>query len=204
MARFVLSIIMAALVSLPAVSQPTTTSGRPLTKEEKKALDKAVKERKKELKKLEKERKEELDQLAHDKAVQAIRDHQFVLLVESVNFTGGPWANGLSTDRNFIVVQGDIGAIQTATSYRHPGPNGLGGFTSSGTVRELRIQETKKGDLIADFSIVGTTANSSVSITLYHGSDKATAMVSHNIGPGSFTMRGQLVPYHDETLKLDR
>lgn len=196
-----LAAILALAVCASSCTTPKGTAQDEALRNEQKALEK---ERKKQEKERKKQQEARVERYAHDKAVEAILNFEFVLRAQSVSYSGGYMASGINPDMNFILIQGDAGAIQTATSFRYPGPNGLGGFTSSGRVSDMTVNEAKNGDMIVDFSVIGRTANAHVSITLFKDSDQASAIVSHNLAGGNITMRGQLIPYRNKDLKIEK
>ncbi len=138
-----------------------------------------------------------IDSIAHLKAIQAIEQGYFVLRATSMSDMYGHLMSGLSENANFLLVQGKDGMYQFAAMRANPGLNGLGGVTLDGEVRDLKIKygKTPNDDVEVKYRLVGIDINADVQITLFKGSDQATALVMPMLEGGTITVRGQLSPY---------
>ena len=61
----------------------------------------------------------------------------------------------------------------------------------------------KKGNAIVTFSMIGRNMNAYVTLTLFNGSDQALATIDPTLGRGQITLRGRLVPYRNENIKIE-
>lgn len=157
-----------------------------------------------------KERKERIkkdhvivDSIFHLKAIDAIEDGYFVLQATQVRNSYGNYALGLNDNSNFLLVQGDKGIFQVAYNMISAGANGLGGVTLHGRVSDINIREDKKGNIIVNFKMIGRDMNAYVTLTLFKGSDQAMAMIDPTLGRGQITLRGRLVPYRNEDIRIE-
>ena len=133
------------------------------------------------------------DQVAYQQAVQAIKDKQFVLEADQVIFKRGQTAF-VSSNTNFVMLNGQRATVQVAFNTPYPGPNGIGGVTVDGTTFgcksdyrqtrqcELQLQRTR-------YRYLGTS--------LYHidkRSNNATVTINPNFNSNTLTLSGNLVP----------
>ena len=86
------------------------------------------------------------DQVAYQQAVQAIKDKQFVLEADQVIFKRGQTAF-VSSNTNFVMLNGQRATVQVAFNTPYPGPNGIGGGCKSDYRQtrqcELQLQRTR-------------------------------------------------------------
>lgn len=161
-------------------------------------------ETKAERKAREKRNKELVDSIAHLKAVQALEQGYYVLLADHVSMPrSGYVVSGLSNNSNFLLRQGDGGIFQVAFNNGRMGFNGLGGITLNGKVSGVRLRQGKKGDATITYNMIGTQMNANVQITVYEKSNRASAYVTPNLGTGSITLEGTLVPYRNKGIRID-
>ena len=152
--------------------------------------DQPVKESKKETKKKQRELNEDI---AYAKASNSLRRGYFVLLANAVDM--GRRHTGLNENANFILVQEEDGIIQFAFNTFRPGSNGLGGWTTKGTVRGKRIKYDDNGDVHLEYQLVSTKEITYVYITLHHNSNRAVARIS---GAVDMNVYGEIRPYRDK------
>lgn len=134
---------------------------------------------------------------------QAVEEGYFVLQAHSVSLSySGYTQSGLDGNRNFVLLQGDSGVVQTSSSWGYPGFNNMGGITLMGQVKGYRAKVSKKGNISISYNLVGRNVNASVYINIPHGSDYATATITPIMGRGSFTATGRISPYRNPNLHL--
>lgn len=188
-----------ALVAV-AMSASWMSAGAQATVEPQTVDIQLARQQEKELKKLVKVR---TDAFKFQKAAQAMKQGYFVMLIDRLcgSFSPG-MATGLNEQANFVLLQGDKGVFQTAALQGACGPNGLGGITVKGNVRNVRLKTTKKGDLYMTYHMQGVYGNADVSVTVYKDSDEAMAVISPTFGPGSITAYGHIAPYRNKSLNI--
>lgn len=133
------------------------------------------------------------DQLSYQQAVQAIKDKQFVLEANQVVFKYGQTAF-VSSNTNFVMLNGNRATVQIAFNTPYPGPNGIGGVTVDGTVSDVKTSMDKKGNVNCNFSVQGIGISAQVFITLTNGGNNATVTVNPNFNSNTLTLSGNLVP----------
>lgn len=133
------------------------------------------------------------DQLSYQQAVQAIKDKQFVLEANQVVFKYGQTAF-VSSNTNFVMLNGNRATVQIAFNTPYPGPNGIGGVTVDGTVSDVKSSTDKKGNVNCNFSVQGIGISAQVFITLTNGGNNATVTVNPNFNSNTLTLSGNLVP----------
>ncbi len=160
-------------------------------------------ETKKERKERIKKDHEIVDSIFHMKAERAAIDGYFVLQATEVRNSYGHYEMGLNDNTNFLLMQDDKGIFQVAFNNMSAGANGLGGITLHGHISNKRVTHDKKGNTIITYTMVGRRMNASVSITIFNGSDQAVADVFPNLGNGRISLRGRLVPYLNEDIRIE-
>ncbi len=81
------------------------------------------------------------DMAAYQQAVQALKNKQFVLEANQVIFRNGMSAF-VTSNTNFVLMNGNRATVQTAFNTPYPGPNGIGGITVDGNeCRQERQRE---------------------------------------------------------------
>lgn len=109
---------------------------RKLTKQERKAL------------------RERIDSLKYAQAEGSIMDSMFVLEADEVVFKRGYTAH-VTSNTNFVAVEGDQAVVQVAFNVPWSGFNGLGGITVEGLVSKYETRKDKRGNLYLDMSVNG-------------------------------------------------
>ncbi|WP_303013448.1 DUF4251 domain-containing protein [uncultured Bacteroides sp.] len=141
----------------------------------------------------EKAQKEMLDQLYYEEAKKAIEEKQFILEADQVMFKYGTTAF-VTSNTNFVAVQGNKAVVQVAFNIPISGPNGLGGVTVSGNISNYKLKTDKKGNTHISMNVMGTGISALVNIDLPKGSNQATVDISPNFNSNRFTLRGTLLP----------
>lgn len=136
---------------------------------------------------------EALDQLYFEEAEKAIQERKFILEADQVMFKWGTNAY-VSSNTNFVAVNGDEAVVQVAFNVPVSGFNGLGGVTVTGNVSNYQQRTDKKGNLYVTMDVMGTGISAMVSITLPNGTNRASVDISPNFNSNRFTLRGTLLP----------
>ncbi len=140
-----------------------------------------------------------VDSLMHQSAVAAIEGRQFVLEADKVIFKHGETAY-VNTNTNFVLMNDDRGTVQVAFNTPFGGPNGIGGVTVDGNVSNIKMKETKRGDVNASFAVQGIGISAQVFLTLTRGSNEATVTITPNFNSNTLTLQGRVVPLEQSTI----
>lgn len=146
-----------------------------LTKEEEKALQARI------------------DSLQHAEAERAIYERAFTLEADQVIFKRGETAY-VTSNTNFVSVEGDHAVVQTAFNIPVSGLNGLGGVTVEGRFSDYDLRKNKKGDLFLSFNVVGVGISARVDVTLYNGGNQAIVNIIPNFNSNNISLRGVVLP----------
>lgn len=147
----------------------------------------------------EKAREKQEEERAYAAAVQAIKNKEFVLEADRVTFKRGRSAY-VTSNTNFILLNGDRASVQIAFNGAFAGPNGIGGVTVDGNVGEVKTTIDKKGNVNCNFSVSGVGISAQVSIRLSHGGSNATATVSPNFHSNRLTLDGKIIPLSESNI----
>ena len=139
------------------------------------------------------------EERAYTDAVQAIKERKFVLEADRVTFKRGRSAF-VTSNTNFILLNGDRASVQIAFNGAFAGPNGIGGVTVDGTVGEVKTTTDKKGNVTCNFSVTGVGISAQVSIRLTHGRNNVSATVNPNFNSNRLTLDGKLVPLSESNI----
>ena len=155
-----------------------------------------VKESKEEIKEREKRLRELNDEVAYAKASNSIQRGYFVLIADYVEIGHMGYRHyDINPQSNFVLVQGEDGIVQFAINTGLSGPNGLGGWTGKGNVRNKRVKVKDNGDVFIQYQLIGSKVNANVFITLFHNSKRAMAQIT---GSFDITLYGEILPYRDQ------
>lgn len=196
-----LSTLLAAIIAMPCTAQAQAYTDDVYVIE--KTAPIPANETKKERKERINKDKDIVDSIYHLKAARAALNQYFVLQATQVNNGHGFYELGLNDNTNFLLVQGDKGIFQVAFNNMNAGMNGLGGVTLNGYVRNMKVKEDKKGNTQVNFSMAGRRMNATVSITIFNESDQAIADIYPTLGYGRISLRGRLVPYRNDDIRID-
>ena len=120
-----------------------------------------------------KEAKRAMEQALFEEAKQAIENKSFTLEADQVIFKRGRTAF-VSSNTNFVTVNGNKGSVQVAFNIPVSGPNGLGGVTVDGNVSGYKVTTDKKGNIRLAMNITGVGISAQVNISLANGGNNAT------------------------------
>ena len=112
-----------------------------------------------------KEAKRAMEQALFEEAKQAIENKSFTLEADQVIFKRGRTAF-VSSNTNFVTVNGNKGSVQVAFNIPVSGPNGLGGVTVDGNVSGYKVTTDKKGNIRLAMNITGVGISAQVNISL--------------------------------------
>ena len=151
-----------------------------------KAAEKAAKKAEKEAKKAE--------QMAlFEQGVQALKEKDFVLEAERVEFKRGQFVY-VTPSTNFVSMKGDRATIQLAFNTAAAGPNGIGGITVDGSASNIEMKTDKKGNVTFSMMVQGVAVSANVTIRMVKGTNKCTATVSPNFNSNRISFTGYLYP----------
>lgn len=138
---------------------------------------------------------EALDQRLFEEAKVAIDGKDFVLEADRVLFKYGTTAY-VSTNTNFVAVQGDKAVVQVAFNIPVAGPNGIGGITVDGNITGYKQTTDKRGNVFVAMSVMGTGISAQVNISLTKGGNDASVDISPNFNSNRFSLSGSLLPMY--------
>ena len=146
-----------------------------LTKEEKKALQ------------------EKIDSIQHAEAVEAINAKKFTLEADQVVFKYGQTAY-VTSNTNFVSVDGEDAVVQVAFNITAAGPNGLGGVTVNGKVSSYEMRTDKRGTLYLSMNVMGVGISARLDISMPKGTNNATVTITPNFNSNRLTLNGVILP----------
>ena len=100
----------------------------------------------------------------------------------------------VSSNTNFVTVNGNKGSVQVAFNIPVSGPNGLGGVTVDGNVSGYKVTTDKKGNIRLAMNITGVGISAQVNISLANGGNNATVDILPNFHSNRLTLSGTLLP----------
>lgn len=130
---------------------------------------------------------------AYQQAVQALKNKQFVLEANQVIFRNGMSAF-VTSNTNFVLMNGNRATVQTAFNTPYPGPNGIGGVTVDGNSSDMKMNVDKKGNVNCSFSVQGIGISAQVFITMSNGDNNASVTISPNFSNNNLTLNGNIIP----------
>ena len=139
------------------------------------------------------------DSLASVQARAALRNQDFVLEANSVQFRNGATVF-VNSNTNFISVKGNRAVVQISPSNFASGPNGLGGVTVDGMISGQEIRTDKKGRITYSMNVMGIGINAQVEIYMFPGSNQASATVYPNFNSNTLWLEGNIVPYENSNV----
>lgn len=139
------------------------------------------------------------DSLASIQAIAAMRNRDFVLLVDNVTFNNGNTIYVNSTT-NFISVKGNRAVVQISPSNYSPGPNGLGGVTVDGQISSYQITTDKRGNINLSYNVSGIGLNAQIEVYLVLGSSDVQATIYPNFNSNTLWISGDVVPYENASI----
>lgn len=139
------------------------------------------------------------DSIAWNDALTALKEGNWVLEANNVNFFNGI-TRFVSSNTNYISCQDGLGTVQTAFNNFTYSPNGLGGVTLTGDISGERLATDKDGNAYYSFTIQGAAISATVYLTLTGGTNQASATVNPNFSGRSMTFDGYLLPYDQASI----
>ena len=139
------------------------------------------------------------DSLASIQAIAAMRNRDFVLMVDNVTFNNGNTIYVNSTT-NFISVKGNRAVVQISPSNYSPGPNGLGGVTVDGQISSYQITTDKRGNINLSYNVSGIGLNAQIEVYLVLGSSDVQATIYPNFNSNTLWISGEVVPYENASI----
>ncbi len=139
------------------------------------------------------------DSLASVQARAALRNQDFVLEADNVQFRNGNTVF-VNSNTNFISVKGNRAVVQISPSNFASGPNGLGGVTVDGIISGQEIRTDSKGRITYSMNVMGIGINAQVEIYMYPDSNSATATVYPNFNSNTVWLNGTIVPYENSSV----
>ena len=118
---------------------------------------------------------------------------QFVLEANQVVFRNGMSAF-VTSNTNFVLMNGNRATVQTAFNTPYPGPNGIGGVTVDGNSSDMKMNIDKKGNVNCSFSVQGIGISAQVFINMSSGNNTASVSISPNFSNNNLTLNGNIVP----------
>lgn len=139
------------------------------------------------------------DSVAFNQALQALKNGNWVLEANNVNFANGIM-RFVSPTTNYISCEEDECTIQTAFSNFTYSPNGLGGVTLQGDISGQRLSTDRDGNVYYSFNVQGSAVSATVYLTLTGGTNQASATINPNFTGRSMSFDGYLVPYDQSSI----
>jgi hypothetical protein len=139
------------------------------------------------------------DSIASVQAIAAVKNQDFVLEAQTVQFRNGTTVFVNSTT-NFISVKGNRAVVQISPSNFAAGPNGVGGVTVDGMISGPQYRVGKKGYATYSFSVMGIGINAQVEIYLTPGTNQASATIYPNFNSNTVWLQGNIVPYENSNV----
>ena len=136
------------------------------------------------------------DSLAGIQAVAAVKNQDFVLQAQTVQFKNGSTVF-VNSATNFISVKGNRAVVQISPSNYASGPNGVGGVTVDGMVSGQEYKVGKRGYATYSFSVMGVGINAQIEIYLTPGTNQASATIYPNFNSNTVWVQGNIVPYEN-------
>lgn len=139
------------------------------------------------------------DSMASVQARAALRNQDFVLEADNVQFRNGSTVF-VNSSTNFISVKGNRAVVQISPSNFASGPNGLGGVTVDGYISGQEVNIDKKGRVTYSMNVSGIGINAEVQIYMFPDSNRASATVYPNFNSNTVWLEGTIVPYENSTV----
>jgi hypothetical protein len=139
------------------------------------------------------------DSLAGIQAVAAVRNQDFVLEAQTVQFRNGA-SIFVDSSTNFISVKGNRAVVQISPSNFSAGPNGVGGVTVDGMISSQEYKTGKHGYATYSFNVMGVGINAQIEIYLTPGTNQASATIYPNFNSNTVWVQGNVVPYENSTV----
>ena len=139
------------------------------------------------------------DSLAGVQAFAAVKNQDFVLQAQTVQFRNGA-SIFVDSSTNFIYVKGNRAVVQISPSNYSSGPNGVGGVTVSGMLTGQEYRVGKHGYATYSFNVMGVGINAQIEINLTPGTNQASATIYPNFNSNTVWIQGNIVPYNNSDI----
>jgi hypothetical protein len=139
------------------------------------------------------------DSLAGVQAVAAVKNQDFVLEAQSVQFRNGATVF-VDSNTNFISVKGNHAVVQISPSNFASGPNGLGGVTVEGSISGQQYMVGKKGLATYSFNVMGVGINAQIEVYMTPGTNQASATIYPNFNSNTVWVQGNIIPYNNSNV----
>lgn len=139
------------------------------------------------------------DSIAGIQAVAAVKNQDFVLEAQTVQFRDGTTVF-VNSSTNFISVKGNHAVVQISPSNFAAGPNGVGGVTVDGMVTGQEYTVGKRGYATYSFNVMGIGINAQIEVNLTPGTNQASATIYPNFNSNTIWVQGNLVPYENSNV----
>ena len=136
------------------------------------------------------------DSIAGVQAVAAVKNQDFVLQAQTVQFKNGATVF-VNSATNYISVKGNHAVVQISPSNFASGPNGVGGVTVEGMVSGQQYRVGKHGYATYSFSVMGLGINAQIEVYLTPGTNQASATIYPNFNSNTVWVQGNIVPYEN-------
>ena len=142
---------------------------------------------------------EQADSLAFEKALNAIKQLNFVLEADYIS-SARMGTTYVDNGTNFVSVSDDRAVVQISPRSDIGGLNGVGGITLEGTASNIVMKTDKKGNVTVNLNVQGAGISASIHIAIPQGSNRATATVSPNYRSNATTLGGRLLPSEESNV----
>ncbi len=139
------------------------------------------------------------DSIAAVQARAALKNQDFVLEAERVQFRNGSTVF-VNSNTTFISVKGNHAVVQISPSNYASGPNGVGGVTVEGVISGQEVKMDSKGRIAYSMNVTGIGINAQVEIYMNMNSSEASATVYPNFNSNTVWLQGKIVPYENSNV----
>lgn len=132
------------------------------------------------------------DSIANVVGRKLIEGKAFMITGERVTVGNSPMVT-VTPNTNFLIVEGNVATVQISPRIAG-GPNGVGGFTFSGDISNYEVSVGKKGNVSVRFRVMANGGSAEITMSMYAGCNRATAMISATFHRGRAQIEGLVVP----------
>lgn len=138
-------------------------------------------------------------QAAHELAVDVLKAKTFLIKADRLSVQNQSIPGAIQST-NFVSVFGDKAVVQVSPGMSG-GPNGVGGFTVSGTATGYKFSEKPGGEARAEYHVSATVGSCEVTILLGSRGADATVFINNSFRNYKATIYGKVVPFDDSITK---
>lgn len=143
------------------------------------------------------------DAVSYEDAVNALKNRKFVVEADQVIFRSGQ-SEFVTSNTNFVLVNGEKGTVQVAFNTAYPGSNGIGGITVDGSVSDFKSTTDKRGNINCQFGIQGIGISAQIFLSLTNGGNNASVSINPNFNGNTMTLSGNLLPLDQSNIYKGR